>query len=137
MPTPPHSEFPIAPPPPEDPPRLLPVPDPRFAAIEARLAALESRQPVPGPQGPPGVVGPQGPPGPQGQTGPAGAVGPAGKGDASALESRIKRLEDVRVPVQILDESGKVIDEEAIPLGSPIRLRGIYRSKGKQSADPR
>lgn len=50
----------------------------RITALEARVAALEARAPVPGPQGPAGPQGPQGVPGPQG---PASADGSGGGDD--------------------------------------------------------
>lgn len=58
-------------------PGFTPYPDQsaRSAALEARIAALEARAPVPGPAGP---QGPQGVPGPQG---PAGADGSGGGSD--------------------------------------------------------
>lgn len=58
-------------------PGFTPYPDAsaRIAALEARIAVLEQRAPVPGPAGP---QGPQGVPGPQG---PAGADGSGGGSD--------------------------------------------------------
>jgi hypothetical protein len=54
----------------------------RVNGLEARIAALEARAPVPGPtgsKGPRGEVGPVGPPGPQGPAGPEGPRGPKGE----------------------------------------------------------
>lgn len=50
----------------------------RVNGLEARIAGLESKAPVPGPQGVPGPVGPQGPQGIQGPAGPQGPIGPQG-----------------------------------------------------------
>jgi hypothetical protein len=68
------------------------------ARIEGRIAALEARAPVPGPQGPTGpqgepgpsgpagAVGPQGPQGPQGIAGPQGPEGPRGSSEQPVEE---------------------------------------------------
>jgi len=87
-----------------------------------------------GPAGPPGEQGPAGPRGDQGQRGEPGARGPQGEPgppgkdgrdatpDITALTNAVaKSLPPVRV--QILDESGKVVQEQAQPLGQPIRLQ--------------
>jgi hypothetical protein len=49
-----------------------------FNALKTRVAALESRAPVPGPRGPAGERGPQGAQGPAGPQGPKGEPGPEG-----------------------------------------------------------
>lgn len=50
-----------------------------FEALNQRVATLEARAGVPGPQGPAGPQGPRGERGPQGEPGPVGPEGPPGK----------------------------------------------------------
>jgi hypothetical protein len=65
--------------------------------------------------------------------GPAGPAGPPGAGcdcDAAALDalrSRLSAVEDRRRRVQVIGESGEVIDEESYRLDEPIQLRLIPR----------
>lgn len=92
----------------------------------------------PGPAGSPGPPGPRGDQGQRGETGPRGPAGEAGQPGppgrdatpnvAVLTDAVIKSLPPVRV--QIVDETGKVIQEQAQPLGQPIRLQLVPVKKG-------
>lgn len=43
--------------------------------------------------------------------------------DAGAIEARLKKLESTKIPVQITDTNGVVLDQAVYPLGSPIKLK--------------
>jgi hypothetical protein len=58
----------------------------KATALEARVAALEAKAPVPGPRGPRGEVGPAGPKGDTGSPGATGAVGPQGPQGLQGLQ---------------------------------------------------
>jgi hypothetical protein len=70
------------------------------------------------------LIGPEGPPGPQGLQGPQGDPGPPAQVDLDGLaEQLIAQLPPVRI--QLLDKSGKVIQEQSRPLGQPLRIRFV------------
>ena len=85
----------------------------------------------PGPAGSPGPPGPRGDQGQRGEIGPRGPAGEAGQAGppgrdatpnvAALTDAVVKSLPPVRV--QIVDETGKVIQEQTQPLGQPIRLQ--------------
>jgi hypothetical protein len=98
--------------------------DARLKRIEATLAQLAARRPVPGPAGPPGPPGrpgadgkpgPTGPPGPKGDKGdpgPAGEQGPPGK---PADEGRIGALEREVVALKAAVEATKDMRVRVVP----------------------
>lgn len=57
------------------------------------------------------------------------ARGNQSQASMNALESRIRAIESTKIPVQILDVDGNVLDTETYPLGAPIQLRLTPRPK--------
>lgn len=139
--------------PPSQPPMTIPLPaasdcsrsaeiDALLAAqrrLDAELAAVAARiGSTVGPAGPAGSKGDAGPVGPRGEAGSPGQPGADGKDalvDMAALAEAVqKALPPVRV--QLLDETGKVTQEQAQPLGQPIRLQLVPVKKQSAGGIP-
>jgi hypothetical protein len=125
-PAPPRPAVPDWSPVPQQPIDTAPIPQPPsqdLRPIEDRLEAIEALLVNP-PKGAKGDQGPKGDPGAPGQAGPKGDVGPKGpKGDSglspaeiAGMDQRINRLESSVIHVQILDDSGKVMFEQDVPV---------------------
>lgn len=63
-----------------------------YRALDARITALESTDPVPGPPGPQGEAGPPGAQGPKGDTGATGPMGPQGVAGPAGKDSPLADL---------------------------------------------
>lgn len=61
-------------------------------------------------------MGPSGPPGPAGQAGSAAAID-----YGVVMQQLLARLPPIRV--QNYDRTGRLVDEESYPMGTPIKLR--------------
>lgn len=94
-----------------------------YRALDARITALESTDPVPGPPGPQGEAGPPGPKGDTGATGPMGpqgVAGPAGKDSPLADLPALYVWADntVRtVPPPVVDPGTQTPEGVTVPTG--------------------
>lgn len=119
---------PVEPGPESVPTPLEPQPDPMpelrviLDRIEARLEALEKRPPQAGPAGPPGERGPKG-----------DSVANGSDASVSGLEARLKKLEGLTIPLEIVRPDGTV-ERQGKPakLGEPLRLYMTPGTKPKE-----
>ena len=98
---------------------------PQIATLKKQMADLRSAiaavKPTPGPRGP---AGPSGPPGPAGKD---GTPGKDANVDYDRLVNMLAGRFDKPITVQILDEHGRVIEQQEVRLGGVLQFQLLPR----------